>query len=772
MENLNLMIRKYLRKFGYKTTPVGVQKMLDAWTVNKASLLEKFRTHPNWNEDALAIVLPNTEYEKMFSNESLKKFGNWIDTTMPEFQQTKASEEISERVYINKLDDLRAMLRYSTKNSKKVEIDGEDVRIINEKTQKEYDDYIEKVKDLIKIDEDDEKSYYITAEFKRNIDEVLDAMRYIRSSVTTSTIDEAQATEINRHCNIGAANGQKLSRVINKLCTKIGLNEFRKPTTFTDEQGVEHTRDIGYQHQFNVMAEEIQARTYKVHTIISLNPLDYLGMSIGTWSSCQGIDLFHILHDGRFHGEWSSGTISLMLDKATVVYYTIKEDYEGNLYFDQDKINRCLFSIGSNGKLLVQHVVYPDSRDGGDPNKVKQYRNIMQEIVSQLYGYENKWQLRKGTEHTRQYVRNVGTHYPDTIRNSNSNISYITGSENEIAMIEIGHKPICPVCGKEHSNEGNIMCYDCKNINYKASYAIKDIFTNPQAHLEDEEVIIESNINEEDVNNAIAEEVEQTVFCDGCGNSIDREDALEIEGHYYCDEDCAETDGWHLINDEWVNENDADLVETEDDGWQYECDCYEDYNGNWHLGEPAVTAEDGTNFATYDDAYEADYDMDENGNWYPTDEMHWYERGGYNVHYDNCIEMDDGSYFANEDEAEENGYRLTANNEWLKEDEVFFDEYENDYYSYEDDEVIEINGRYYATSASAENDGYVEIEGSWYREDEVFFDELTSTHFTADNAEVHTEDGNYFLFETSAVMAGYRETENGWVKVEEARESA
>ena len=46
---------KFLRKYGYKTTQQGVQKILDAWKVNKAGLLEKFRQHPNWDEEETSV---------------------------------------------------------------------------------------------------------------------------------------------------------------------------------------------------------------------------------------------------------------------------------------------------------------------------------------------------------------------------------------------------------------------------------------------------------------------------------------------------------------------------------------------------------------------------------------------------------------------------------------------------------------------------------------------------------------------------------------------
>lgn len=777
----NLFCRKFLRKYGYKTTPTGMSAILNEWAKNKKDLLVKFRTHPNWNEDALAIVIPNTEYQKVFSSDSLENFERWANSKVPVIKKTKASEEISERIYINKLDDLRAMIRYSMKNDKKILVDGEKLEDINEKAKKEYDDYKEKVKDLIKIEEDDEKAYYITETFKENIDEVLNALRYITNNVRNGNINAEQATTINEKCNVGAADGQKISRVINKLCTKIGLNEINETATTTNDEGEEITRQVGYQHHFNVMAEQVTNQTYKVHTVISLNPVDYWAMSLGKkWASCMSIDKLNIGNrNNHYSGMYSSGTESYMLDGSTVVFYTIAEDYNGNFYCLQDKLNRCLFSIGKDGNNILQHKVYPDARDGGDLNKAQYYRNVMQEVISQIYENENQWTLKRGSSYCRDWTTTIGTHYSDYSCDSSCNVSVLKGKEYEATKIKVGHDPICPVCGRTHRTQNCIMDYDCERMNYKREYAIYDIFEqNKELEDENENPIIENltntTITEEAINNAVAQEVEEngTVFCAHCGAEIDIEDALELNGNYFCDDECAENEGWHYINDEYIHEDDADLVETVNEGWQYEADCFEDYNGNWYLGEPEVRAEDGTLFASVDDAFDSDYDHDEDGYWYHVDDMYWSEERQCYIHHDDCIEMNDGNYFADEEDAENHGYRQTTNGDWLNEDEVFFDEYDNEYHAYDDEEVIEINNEYYGSSESAEASGYVEINGTWYREDDVLYDEYSETHFTKDEAEVHTEDDNYFLYETSAIVAGYRETENGWILNEEARESA
>lgn len=769
----NVTCRKFLRQYGYKTTPTGMSTVLNIWSANKADLLTMFRKHPNWNEDALAIILPNTEFKKEFSRSSLVSFEKWANRKVPVLKKTKASEEISEKIFINKLDDLRAMLRYSARNQKKIVIDGSDLEEVHEKAQKEYDDYKEKVKDLIKIEEDEEKAYYITETFMKNIDDVLTAMNYITNNVNDTNITEEQARQINSIIDVGAVEGQKLSRVINKLCTKVGLNEIREEQTTINDYGDEITRQIGYQHQFNVMAEQVQNNTYKVHVVISLNPMDYWGMSLGKkWASCMSIDKLNIRNTpNTYSGAYSGGTESYMLDESTVVMYTIVEDYKGDMYYLQDKLNRCLFSIGKDGMNIVQHRVYPDARDGGDQNKSQFYRSIMQEIVSQLNGYENQWTLKRGSNYCREWTITRGSHYADYTGNSDCNVSVIKGKELEAQKINIGHKTICPACGREHESSESILCDTCRREKFGDVYVIANIFEENKT-LEDEN----ENPAIESVERTTTEDRRGTrVICDCCESEIDYDDAIEIDGNYYCDDDCAAEAGYHYIEEdsEYHSEDDGTIIETENDGWHLEENCYQDaYNDGWYYGDPYIEAEDGTTFSCEENAWEYGYEQDREGCWYSTDEMRFNENAGEWVHQDDCIEIN-GEYFFDENDAINHDYRKDVNGDWYYIDDVFYDEYEEEYYSYDDDDVIQtIDDRFFGTEDSAKDSGYICVNDKWMKREDALYDEMTDTYFTSEDAEVVTVDGNYYLYETSAIMAGYRETEDGWVKVEEARESA
>lgn len=782
----NETCRKFVRKYGYKTTEQGMEKILVEFQRNNANLLSKFRTDPNWDEEAMAIVIKNVEFPKQFSQQPLKDFRYWTGNKIPALQLLKATEDKSEIYYINKLDDIRAMIRFANKNNKKVEIEGKDVHEIQEDAQKEYEDFQTRTEGLRKIKEDDEKSYFITEEFKQNIDNVYNAIKYIADYCNDSNITGNQAEQINAYYNVNASEGQKLSRVINKLCTVIGLNEYRETQTTTNNEGEEITREVGYQHQFNVLAEAISSKTYKVHALISLNPLDFWGMSLlHKVGSCQIIDCYNVEQRNTcYSGQCSGGTSTLMLDKNTVVFYTVLETYDGHFYYLEEKMNRCLFTISDNGTVLIQHRVYPDARDGGDPNKAKQYRNILQEVVARLWGNDNLWTFKGGYSEVRPWYRKVGIHYDDLSCNSDVNVSFLKNHNDEWSTVTVGtEEAICPVCGRKHTNSGNIMCYECRDRYYDRSFVMLDIFDRDDYTIDminDVDVPNYANFNiraiEESDNDDISDEDVSTVICENCGSEIDRNDAIEMpDGTYYCDEDCASEDGWHYIEElgEYVNESDEDLsCDYNDDTWHRTEDGFtDDYDGHWYYGDPEVETEDGNRYYSAENACNDEYDADENGNWYPIDEMLWNDRYGYR-HHDDCIEID-GEYYWDEDSAREAGYVEDLNDDWVHLDECFYDEYEDGYCRYDDSDVIHIGDNYYASEDSAEDAGYRKLnDGSWDLADNLKWDEYSEEWFRIDDAEVITEDGTYFLYETSAIEAGYRETENGWVYRNDMEETA
>ena len=271
--------------------------------------------------------------------------------------------------------------------------------------------------------------------------------------------------------DLHAHKGQKMSRVINKLLTYVGFNKLPD-----------------YNREFAKYADALNPLQITRHTVLSVNPLDYLTMSFGnSWASCHTIDKENKRNmPNSYEGMYSSGTVSYMLDKPSMVFYTVDASYNGNDFWNEPKINRQMFHWGE--EKLVQGRLYPQDNDG-DNSVYTPYREIVQNIMSELFKFPNLWTVAKGTSAAGRYVRSYGTHYRDYDSYDNCTLSRIKGSENE-KYISVGHDPICIKCGNEHDIQENISCCARK------------------------------------------------VTCAECGCEIDEDEARYIDGEYYCD-DCS-----------------------------------------------------------------------------------------------------------------------------------------------------------------------------------------------------------------------------------------
>ena len=271
--------------------------------------------------------------------------------------------------------------------------------------------------------------------------------------------------------DLHAHKGQKMSRVINKLLTYVGFNKLPD-----------------YNREFAKYADALNPLQITRHTVLSVNPLDYLTMSFGnSWASCHTIDKENKRNmPNSYEGMYSSGTVSYMLDKPSMVFYTVDASYNGNDFWNEPKINRQMFHWGE--EKLVQGRLYPQDNDG-DNSVYTPYREIVQNIMSELFEFPNLWTVSKGTSAAGRYVCSYGTHYRDYDSYENCTLSRIKGSENE-KYISVGHDPICIKCGNEHDIQENISCCARK------------------------------------------------VTCAECGCEIDEDEARYIDGEYYCD-DCS-----------------------------------------------------------------------------------------------------------------------------------------------------------------------------------------------------------------------------------------
>lgn len=371
-------MEQLLSEYDYKFTGYALNKIIDTWATNKADLIKAFKRHPNYLEGKFMIVFSH-DFERVTDRNALERFKSWL------------------------IDD--DVVKYVKENNFMPENMKKETSLYGQKYPTDIFDF------LIKI-----------------------------PAYTFQYIDSELADELNKICpEVHAHDGQKTSRVINKLLTYIGVSKHPE-----------------YNREFAKYADALNPLKITRHTILSVNPLDYLTMSFGnSWASCHTIDKRNKRGmPNSYEGMYSSGTISYMLDSPSMVFYTVDASYNGNDFWNEPKINRQMFHWGE--EKLVQGRLYPQDNDG-DNSVYTPYREIVQKVMSELFSLPNYWTVSKGTDAAGKFINSDGTHYRDYDNYSNCTLSRPKGSEND-RCITVGHDPICIECGNEHDTENYISC--------------------------------------------------------------------------------------------------------------------------------------------------------------------------------------------------------------------------------------------------------------------------------------------------------------------------
>jgi hypothetical protein len=387
--------------------------------------------------------------------------------------------------------------------------------------------------------------------------------------VTTREISVEIANTLNEILpDIHAHAGQKTSRVINKICTYLGYN-----------------KHPNYNREYAKYADALSPMTIKRHTVLSINPLDYLTMSFGnSWASCHTIDKTNKRGmPNNYSGCYSSGTISYMLDFASMVFYTVNAAANGDELWNEPKIHRQMFHY-ENDKL-IQGRLYPQDNDGSQGDALySSYRQIVQQIISTIFEVPNLWVLRKGIDAVCEYVDSKGTHYRDYVNYNNCTLSTIKGTDNTL-YVNVGHDPICIECGEEHDIEDNIDCCHngyscCADCGVRIVDEDDEYYVNGEVYCRDcvsycdycEEYHRQDSHWIDNENIYVCEYCYNEYFtcCDNCGNDVRREDVTEIDGEWIC-ESCL--DQYYTRCDECgAYVLDTEIHRHEDD---YLCeDCY------------------------------------------------------------------------------------------------------------------------------------------------------------------------------------------------------
>ena len=486
-------MRTLLEEYDYNYRTWALNDIIDEWAVQKSTLIEAFKKHPNYIEGKFMIAY-DVNYERVMSEDTIMGFSGYLVNIAKSMVTTLPAD-------------------------------------INQRRMSDYCSWLP------------DKLYHF-----------FDTL-YLHTSRTVSEDMVKEFAEIIPEVKVHR--GEKMTRVVNKICAYIGYD-----------------KHPDYNREFAKYADAMNPLVVKRHTVLSINPLDYLTMSFGnSWASCHTIDKENRRGmPNSYEGQYSSGTMSYMLDSSSMVLYTVDASYDGNEYWTQSKINRQMFHWGEN--KLVQSRLYPQGNDENG-SAYEPYRHLVQEIISGIFDFPNLWITKKGPEEARKYIESRGTHYADYAYFENCRLCIPKGYENENTFI-VGANPICIECGSRHDVSENINC--CANVRYCADCGCRideddECWVNGEVYCRDCVSYCDycgcyhrggsTYIEHEEISVCESCLERHYIYCDVCNEYVFDEYVryIEEEDIYVC-EDCEEEVGiCTCCGKEFLMEN---LTETED----------------------------------------------------------------------------------------------------------------------------------------------------------------------------------------------------------------
>lgn len=139
----------------------------------------------------------------------------------------------------------------------------------------------------------------------------------------------------------------------------------------------------------------------KAHITISINPIDYLTVSINNsgWRSCHNF----------FDGEWRNAGLSYMNDSASLVAYRSKGLYEYKKNDKKFKWNsknwREMIYVSRNNSAIVFSREYPTYSE----ELARAVRTMLENVISNYFKGNNNWKLYRSDSNANIEVRTDGS---------------------------------------------------------------------------------------------------------------------------------------------------------------------------------------------------------------------------------------------------------------------------------------------------------------------------------------------------------------------------
>lgn len=609
-EYVTSKMKELYDEYDHINTKEGIKTQWEEYKENKSPVLAFLSNHPKFDPEVMGIVLEGS-YERKKDSKAIEAFCNWCKDAIHDWGLKRQYKYYC--CTVNELDDAKdrlALICDHVENIMYMTRSGlQNTVTVNGLSYEELKRERERVYRLWRYAHNNSiysRGIYLNAGnyYKyNNAYDFIDMVEAYEGNVADEEFAEKAnklASPFNFEKNgktigLGAVKGKKISRIVQDFFKNYDLNKIidKRTETFLDDNGNLHTRtkDYGWNNQYGKYTDAVNPLTIKRWTIISANFLDYLTMSFGnTWQSCHTIDKTNkrrIDSAHNYSGMYCSGTLSYALDGNSIIMYTVDEKYKGKEFWNQPKINRCMFHIGED--KIVQGRLYPDGRDGGDNSLSAQFRNIIQKVIADCAKEANLWKLVKGSATCYDVTETYGTHYKDYYHYNDCTVSYLqrNGIKRNIKMIPIGHNPICPYCGEEHDGEEQLVCSDClhKATCYSCGCVISEedgIYDEDSEHYFcSEECAADYGVHYcENVNTYHSEDIYYDNYTDEWFYDYYGDDCVHFtyrgEDYHYLDEENAELDGFHCVNGDWYHEGDGEIVQCTDcDEWIHIDDAVE-----------------------------------------------------------------------------------------------------------------------------------------------------------------------------------------------------
>lgn len=560
-------------KYCYGNVNAIENTLFPAWWDVKTPLRNIFRHHSNWDERQQAIIFSASTYEEGINYNDIRKSSQWFAETVKKvFVKAHAvtwNQNLYEKIkrkYTTARDILEGYSYIST-----------DVKRALVEQKLEWETPFRKLYEYrsnlsrVEIYDDDKREYvnlYLNIEDREKLDSVYCFFNNIDSYIETATVTEKFKERVEKFSSVNCVVGQKLSRVVHAICREYGIDKIKTMREII-RHGEPVMKDFGYEYNRAMFGDAVNPTKITKYTVISLNPFDYWNASNGfDWSSCHTIDKLNTRDmDNNYNGMYSGGTESYMLDSTSVVFYTVNADYNGDMHLAL-KDRRMMFHIDDSGKAFVFGRLYPDGRDGGELSFASQFRNLMQKVLADCLDFNNLWKINKGNCY--DVTQSYGRHYRDYEHYGDCGYTYASDMET-MPKIKIGHKAICPECGREHDTADNVFC--------------------------DQHAAMEGD-----------------KLCNNCGCVITEDDYDRIycddNEEWYCCSSCANADDVYYCED--------------DDRWHTDDNCYrDDYDDRYyHYEDDRIDAEDGCTFSSWEHAESAGYRyVEDKDGWYRESEV-------------------------------------------------------------------------------------------------------------------------------------------------------